>query len=64
MKNHPTCHELVGIQPSCEILLKVEKIINGFKYKSYGVCKNFNVRCMKACESHIHGWEGWSPWQN
>jgi hypothetical protein len=52
MKNRLACHELVGIQPCCEILSKVEKITNGFKHKSYGVCKNFNVRCMKACEKH------------
>jgi hypothetical protein len=58
MKNCLTCHELVGIQPCCEILSKVEKNTNGFKHKSYGVCKNFSVRCMKACKRHIHGCEG------
>jgi hypothetical protein len=54
MKKCLACCELVGVQPCCGILLKVEKIINGFKQKSYGICKNFIVRCMKACDKHIH----------
>jgi len=45
MKNRLACHELVGIQPCCEILLKVEKIINGFKHKKYGVYKN-SIFCL------------------
>ncbi len=39
-----------------------QNFIKGFKWKSYGVCKNFNISRMRACENHIYGWDSWLMW--